>query len=195
MFYFLLYFHYFTDMSSGLLELLESTSSWTLASDMSGKGCQLLVSPCNMSPSLGIIKGHQPQSIRISPPQWANPSPCSGMENVRKRVTHSFASVKQGRSQVVLPTLSLCRQVLTNGKHPNMPTRSPHQQAPAHHTPSAAVPTTVQTGQGSSHSGFKGKTLTMVKITPSMCTLSVYNSVLALQRSGSNPQLKTIIDN
>lgn len=159
-----MYFHYFIDMSSGLLQLLESTSSWTLALDMSGKGCQLLVSPCNMSPSLGIIKGHQPQSIRMSSPQWANPSPCTGMEKVRKRVTHSFASVKQGRSQVVLPTLSLRRQVLTNGKHPNMPTQSPHQQVPAHHTPSTTVPTTLQTGQGSSNSSFKGKTtLKMVK--------------------------------
>lgn len=144
-------------MISGLLHLLESTSWWTLASDMSGKGCQLLVSPCNMSPSLGIMKGHQPQSIRMSSPQWADPSPCTGMEKVRKRVTHSFASVKQGRSQVVLPTLSLRRQVLTNGKHPNMPTQSPHQQAPTHHTPSTTVPTTIQTGQGLSNSSFKGK--------------------------------------
>lgn len=127
------------------------------ASDMSGKGCQLLVSPCNMSPSLSMIRGHQPQSIRMSSPQRANHSPCSGMEKVKKRVTHSFASGKQGRSHVVLPTLSLRRQVLSNGKHLSIQTQSPHLQVPTHHTPTTTVTTTIQTGHCSSNNNFKGK--------------------------------------
>nr|XP_046231571.1 zinc finger protein GLIS3 isoform X4 [Scatophagus argus] len=125
---------------------------------MSGKGCQLLVSPCNVSPSLSMIRGHQPQSIRIpvSSPQRPNLSPSSGVEKVRRRPTNSLASGKQDRSHVVLPTLSLRRQVLTNGKHLNMPTQSLHQQVPAHHTPTKTVTSTTQTGLCSANNSFKG---------------------------------------
>ncbi|XP_070781138.1 zinc finger protein GLIS3 [Enoplosus armatus] len=119
---------------------------------MSGQGCQLLVSPCSVSPSsLSMIRGHQSQSIRIpmSSPQRANLSPSSGMEKVKRGAVHSFASGKQSGSHVVLPTLSLRRQVLTNGKHLNM------QQVPTHHPPTTTVTTTTQTRHCSSNNSFK----------------------------------------
>ncbi|XP_076614423.1 zinc finger protein GLIS3 isoform X2 [Chaetodon auriga] len=125
---------------------------------MSGKGCQLLVSPCSVSPSLSMIRGHQSQSIRtpMSSPQRASLSPSVGMEKVKRGAMHSFASGKQDRSHVVLPTLSLRRQVLTYGKHLNMKTPSPHQQAPAHRPPTTTVTSTIQTGLCSSNNSFKG---------------------------------------
>ncbi|XP_040013601.1 zinc finger protein GLIS3 isoform X2 [Xiphias gladius] len=125
---------------------------------MSGKGCQLLVSPCNVSPSLSMIRGHQSQSIRIpmSPPPRANLSPPSGMEKVKTGAIHSLASGKHSGGHVVLPTLSLRRQVLTNGKHLNMPTAPLQQQVPTPHPPTTTVTTTIQTGLRSSNNGFKG---------------------------------------
>lgn len=126
---------------------------------MSGKGCQLLVSPCSVSPSLSMIRGHQSQSIRIpmSSPQQANLSPSSGMEKVKRGTIHSLASGKHNESHVVLPTLSLRRQVLISGKHLTMPTSSPHQQVPTLHPPTTTVTTTIQTGLCSSNNSFKGK--------------------------------------
>ncbi|XP_039636088.1 zinc finger protein GLIS3 isoform X1 [Perca fluviatilis] len=120
---------------------------------MSGKGCQLLVSPCSVSPSLSMIRGHQSQSIRIpmSFPQRADLSPSSSMEKVKRGAMQSFASEKQSGSHVVLPTLSLRRQVLTNGKHINISTESPHQQVPTYHPT-----TTIQTGRCSFNNSFKG---------------------------------------
>ncbi|KAM8742923.1 zinc finger protein GLIS3 isoform 3-T3 [Acanthopagrus schlegelii] len=108
---------------------------------MSGKGCQLLVSPCSVSPSPSMIRGHQPQSVRIpmSSPQRASLSTSSGVEKVKRGGAHSF----------VLPSLSLRRQVLTNGKQQNMPTPS------VHHPPTTAVTPTAQTGFCSSNSFFK----------------------------------------
>ncbi|XP_023275268.1 zinc finger protein GLIS3-like isoform X2 [Seriola lalandi dorsalis] len=125
---------------------------------MSGKGCQLLVSPCNVSPSLSMIRGHQPKSIRIplSPRQRSNLSPSLGMEKVKKGAIHSLASGKQSGSHVVLPTLSLRRQVLTTGKQLNMPTAPQQQQVPAHHPPTTTVTNTIQTGLSSSDNSFKG---------------------------------------
>ncbi|KAA8584590.1 hypothetical protein FQN60_008375, partial [Etheostoma spectabile] len=119
---------------------------------MSGKGCQLLVSPCSVSPSLSMIRGHQSQSIRIpmSIPQRANLSPSSSMEKVKKGAMQSFGSEKQSGSHVVLPTLSLHRQVLTNGKHINISTASPHQQVPTYHPTS-----TIQMGRCSINNSFK----------------------------------------
>ncbi|XP_049460534.1 zinc finger protein GLIS3 isoform X2 [Epinephelus fuscoguttatus] len=124
---------------------------------MSGKSCQLLVSPCSVSPSLSMIRGHQSQSIRLpmSSPQLADLSPSSGMEKVTRGAIHSFASGKQSGSHVVLPTLSLRRQVLTNGKHLNISTASPQQHVPIHHPTTKAVTATVQNGRCSSNS-FKG---------------------------------------
>lgn len=138
----------------------ELRASKESASAMSGKGCQLMVSPCSVSPSLSMIRGHtQSQSIRIpvSSPQRANLSPSSGMEKVKRGAIHSFASGKQGGSHVVLPTLSLRRQVLTNGKHLNMPAASPHQQVPDHHPPTTTVTTAIQTRLCSSNNSFKGR--------------------------------------
>ncbi|XP_040915192.1 zinc finger protein GLIS3 [Toxotes jaculatrix] len=124
---------------------------------MSGKSCQLLVSPCNVSPSLSMIRGHHPQSIRIpmSPPPRGNLSPSSAKEKVKKGTIQSLASGKPNGSHVALPTLSLRRQVLTNGKRLSMPTVTPQQQVPAHHPPTTTVTATVQTGLCSTNS-FKG---------------------------------------
>lgn len=127
-------------------QTLESTSTEFLeqsAPAMSGKGCQLLVSPCSVSPSPSMIRGHQPQSVRIpmSSPQRASLSTSSGVEKVKRGGAHSF----------VLPSLSLRRQVLTNGKQQNMPTPS------VHHPPTTAVTPTAQTGFCSSNSFSKGK--------------------------------------
>ncbi|XP_029693931.1 zinc finger protein GLIS3-like isoform X1 [Takifugu rubripes] len=72
---------------------------------MSGRGCQLLVSPCNMSPSMSMMGGH-----RSSPPR-ANLGSCVG----------------QNGSHVVLPSLCLRRQVLTNRKDGNVPAQPPHR--------------------------------------------------------------------
>ncbi|XP_010785502.1 zinc finger protein GLIS3 isoform X2 [Notothenia coriiceps] len=122
---------------------------------MSGKGCQLLVSPCSVSPSLSMIRGHQSKSIRIpmSSPQWDNLSPSWSMDRVKIGDFHSFAPGKQSESHVVLPSLSLRRQVLTNGKHLNTSTASPHQQVPTHHLSTKTG--TMQTGRCSSNNSFK----------------------------------------
>ncbi|XP_030598987.1 zinc finger protein GLIS3 [Archocentrus centrarchus] len=115
---------------------------------MSGKGCQLLVSPCNASPSLSMIRGHQSQSIRmpVSSSQQSNLSSSSGrMQKVKRGTVHSLSSGKQCESHVVLPNLSLHRQVLTNGKQPTMPSGSPHQQPPTQHPKNTTVTTTIQT--------------------------------------------------
>lgn len=122
---------------------------------MSGKGCQLLVSPCSVSPSLSVVRGAQAQSIRIptSSPQHDNINTCSGMEAVKRGAMHPFAPGIQGRSHVVLPTLSLRRQVLTGGKLLNTQTESPQNQMPATMTAAAAN----QTGRCSSNGSFKGK--------------------------------------
>ncbi|XP_069028540.1 zinc finger protein GLIS3 [Embiotoca jacksoni] len=116
---------------------------------MSGKGCQLLVSPCSVSPSLSMIREHQTPSIRMSmsSTQRTNLSPSSGrMEKAKRGIMHSLASGKQSGSNVVLPTLSLRRQVLTTGKHRTEPTASAHQQPPAQHPPNATAAATIQTG-------------------------------------------------
>lgn len=141
------------------INFLVSTELLSLCSAMSGKGCQLLVSPCSVSPSLSMIREHQPQSIRIpvSSPQRANLSPSSGMDKVKRRTVHSFASGKQSGSHGVLPPLSLRRQVLTSGKQLTMPSTSPTLQVPAPHPPTSTVTTTVQTGLSSSNNSFKGK--------------------------------------
>ncbi|XP_058472585.1 zinc finger protein GLIS3 isoform X1 [Solea solea] len=124
---------------------------------MSGNSCQLLVSPCTVSPSLSMIRGHQPQSIRfpMSPPPRASLSPSSGTEKAKKGPVHPLASGTQSRSHAVLPILSLRRQVLTNGRHLNMPSASPPQHVPTHHPPTTAVANTIHTGLCSSNISFK----------------------------------------
>ncbi|XP_034566138.1 zinc finger protein GLIS3 isoform X2 [Notolabrus celidotus] len=120
---------------------------------MSGQGCQLLVSP-----SLNMIRGYQPQSIRMpmTSPQQASLSPSSGMEKVKKGALHPYTSEKQGGGHVLLPALCLRRQVLTNGKNPNVQTASSHHQVPAIHPPTTAGTTNIQTGLCSSRNSFKG---------------------------------------
>uniref|UniRef100_A0A665V1Z1 GLIS family zinc finger 3 n=1 Tax=Echeneis naucrates TaxID=173247 RepID=A0A665V1Z1_ECHNA len=108
---------------------------------MSGKGCQLLVSPCNVSPSLSMIRGHQSKSIRIplSPPQRSSFSSSSGLEKVKQGAIHSLSAGKQSGSHVVLPNLSLRRQVLITGKHLNMPSAPQQQQISTHHPPRVTI--------------------------------------------------------
>ncbi|XP_054612632.1 zinc finger protein GLIS3 [Dunckerocampus dactyliophorus] len=89
---------------------------------MSGKGCQLMVSPCTVSPSLRKIRRHGSQSIKapVASPHWGGPPfPC-----VDKSTTE-----KQSGSHIALPSLSLRRKVLTNGKH-GAKLSSLHQKEP-----------------------------------------------------------------
>lgn len=111
---------------------------------MSGKGCQLLVSPCSVSPSLSMIRGHQSPSIRIpmASPQQAKFSSYSDMGKVKRGAIPSVISEKQSGGHVVLPALSLRRQVLTNGTHQSV-------------SSAEKVSTAIQTGRC-----FKGKTTT-----------------------------------
>ncbi|KAM3600120.1 uncharacterized protein V6R79_018094 [Siganus canaliculatus] len=141
---------------------------------MSGKSCQLLVSPCNMSPSLNIIRGHQPQSIKIpmSSPQLASFTPSSSMDKGKRQATNSFVSGKQGSSQIVLPNLSLRRQVLTHRKQLNRATSSSHQ----HHQ----VTATTQMGQHSSSRSFNGC---------SAPTMEVFGQSAAANMTGTNSPL------
>lgn len=81
---------------------------------MSGKACQLLVSPSAVNPSLGhMIKGHQTQTAE----DGDELSSSSSMERVKKHHQTFVGNQMQSRSHLVLPALSLRRQVLTNGKH------------------------------------------------------------------------------
>ncbi|KAF3702030.1 Zinc finger protein GLIS3 GLI-similar 3 Zinc finger protein 515 [Channa argus] len=120
---------------------------------MSGKGCQLVVSP-----SLSMIREHQPQSIRIpmSSPQRVNLSPSLGTERAKRGAVSSSFSEKLNGSHAVLPSLSLRRQVLTNGKQLTITTASQHQQVPSSHPRTSTVTTTMQAGLCSSYSNFKG---------------------------------------
>ncbi|XP_053500546.1 zinc finger protein GLIS3 [Ictalurus furcatus] len=75
---------------------------------MNEKGCNLLVSPTSMPKSLGAITGQQVPHIRVHAGSSRSCShPGSGMDT---------GAVAPG-STVLLPALSLRRQVLTNGKH------------------------------------------------------------------------------
>uniref|UniRef100_A0A672ZH83 GLIS family zinc finger 3 n=1 Tax=Sphaeramia orbicularis TaxID=375764 RepID=A0A672ZH83_9TELE len=105
---------------------------------MSGKGCQLLVSPCSASPSLSMIRGHQSQPIRIpmsSPQKSTLSSSSTSMEEVKRRTMPSAG--KQSGSHVVLPALSLRRKVLTNGKYLSIPGTTTLQDEGARHPPMA----------------------------------------------------------
>ncbi|KAM9734579.1 zinc finger protein GLIS3 isoform 2-T2 [Menidia menidia] len=124
---------------------------------MSEKGCQLLVSPCSVSPSLSMIRGHQSKSIRmpVSSPQMSSHSPSLGqMENVKKGTIHSLTSLQANGGQVVLPTLSLRRQVLINGKHVTGPAAAAQPQAHPQNIMTAAKPAKL----GSSHKNVKDHT-------------------------------------
>ncbi|XP_024155379.1 zinc finger protein GLIS3 [Oryzias melastigma] len=94
---------------------------------MSGKGCQLMVSPSRVSPPLKMTRGHQSQYIRMpaaSPDLVSLGSSLGRPEEVKAGNGNSFTAGKQNGSHVVLPALSLRRQVLINGKHLSGPTAS-----------------------------------------------------------------------
>ncbi|XP_066506988.1 zinc finger protein GLIS3 [Hoplias malabaricus] len=74
---------------------------------MNGKSCNLLVSPSSMPQSLGATTGQQVPHIRVH----AGSSRVSSHHG-----TPGSGNLTPG-STVLLPTLSLRRQVLTNGKH------------------------------------------------------------------------------
>lgn len=124
------------------------------ASTMSGKGCHILVSPCSVSPSFSMIRGHQPQSIRMSVP---SPQQNERTEHMKRGSVPSLTSGKLSGGHVVLPTLSLHRQVLTNGKHLTGPNVS-HQQQTAQLSQNAIATTTKPTRLSPSNHSFKGKT-------------------------------------
>ncbi|XP_028318888.1 zinc finger protein GLIS3 isoform X2 [Gouania willdenowi] len=121
---------------------------------MSGKSCQLLVSPCSVSPALSMIQEHQSRAVRIpslSTTQWTSLSPSSG----RKETVHSLSSGKPNANHVVLPALSLRRQVLTNGKHLASPDESPLQQTYAYNPQNSTVVASAQTRLRPSNNSFK----------------------------------------
>ncbi|KAL7848295.1 hypothetical protein AOLI_G00230130 [Acnodon oligacanthus] len=76
---------------------------------MNGKACNLLVSPSSMPQSLGTITGQQVPHIRVH----ASSSRVSSHHGTPGPST----GVSTSGSTVLLPALSLHRQVLTNGKH------------------------------------------------------------------------------
>ncbi|KAM4532986.1 zinc finger protein GLIS3 [Fundulus diaphanus] len=100
---------------------------------MSGKGCQLLVSPCSVSPSLNTIRGHQSHTIGIpvssSPQQTRFGSSRVRTEKAKRRTIHSLPFGNQNED-VIVPNLSLRRRVLTNGKSLSVRAGNP-QQMPA----------------------------------------------------------------
>ncbi|XP_053725599.1 zinc finger protein GLIS3 [Synchiropus splendidus] len=95
---------------------------------MSEKGCQLLVTPSSVSPSLSLIRGHRSKSVRIpgSSPQHTQQSPFV-TERAKGGGVQQVRAGKQSNMQTILPTLSLHRTALTNGKHG----AKPRQAAPA----------------------------------------------------------------
>lgn len=74
-----------------------------------------------MSPSLGMIRGHQSQVVKVPVASLPRGSfPFSG--------TNKVSSGKQNGGPVTLPSLSLHRKVLTNGKRDVKPAASLYQQ-------------------------------------------------------------------
>ncbi|KAM9307108.1 zinc finger protein GLIS3 [Pholidichthys leucotaenia] len=110
---------------------------------MSGKGCQLLVSPCSVTPSLSAVRGQPIRMPVSSPHQTSFGSPVGGMEKMKRGTLPSVSSGKQSGSQGPL-TLSLRRQVLTNGKHPPMPSAFPPQKQSPHPPQNKTVTTNMQ---------------------------------------------------
>lgn len=109
-----------------------------------------MVSPSAVTPSLGhIMKGHQAQTTEASDEL----NSCGSMDRVKKHVHQTFVNSKrQSRSHVVLPALSLRRQVLTSGKHINT-----ESQCPASQQHSSLSTVSAQIGHHLSET-FQGKT-------------------------------------
>ncbi|KAK2819164.1 hypothetical protein Q5P01_024725 [Channa striata] len=141
-----------------LERVLKSAKHEEMASKEINSGLSSGLRILSVSPSLSMIREHQPQSIRIprSSPQRANLSPSLGTEKAKRGAVNCSLSEKSSGSHVPLPSLSLCRQVLTNGKQLMMPTTSPHQQGPPSHPPTSAGTTTMLAGLCSSNNSFKG---------------------------------------
>ena len=142
---------------------------------MNGKGCQLLVSPCGVPPSLCMMTGHQPPSIRMplhggASPHGADLSSSTGMDRARGGAAHSAASGKQpglGGNAAGFPVLSLRRQLLsTAGRQTCLSSASPCHQPPAALQPpssNAVTTTAIQTRlQGFSES-FKGNASVIIQ--------------------------------
>ncbi|MCJ8742269.1 hypothetical protein PDJAM_G00080120 [Pangasius djambal] len=81
--------------------------------EMNGKGCNLLVSPTSMPKSLGTITGQQVPHIRVH----AGSSHSSSHQRTQCPGSEMGTGAVAPGSTVLLPALSLRRQVLTNGKH------------------------------------------------------------------------------
>ncbi|KAJ7987145.1 hypothetical protein DPEC_G00335720 [Dallia pectoralis] len=97
---------------------------------MNSKGCHLLVSPSGIPPSLGVITGQHAPSIgmpvrtTLTTGCRATLSPATSGGRGRvggvHRSQNPLSSGKNFGSSLVLPTLSLCGQVLANGKQTNL---------------------------------------------------------------------------
>ncbi|XP_041742116.1 zinc finger protein GLIS3 [Coregonus clupeaformis] len=139
---------------------------------MNGKGCHLLVSPSGVPPSLGMITGQQAPSIRIPIRTTLSPGCCAtlspspvgsrgrggGVQHSQVPLSSRTNSGNSG-SSVLLPALSLHKQVLTNGKQPNVlgVSQMSWQQMPTLQLPPTSLAATNQ-GMASdcSDSGVKG---------------------------------------
>ncbi|XP_021458443.2 zinc finger protein GLIS3 [Oncorhynchus mykiss] len=172
---------------------------------MNGKGCHLLVSPSGVPPSLGMITGQQAPSIRmpmrttLSPGFCAtlSPSPVGSSWGRGGGVHHSQVPLSSGTnsgnsgSSVLLPALSLRRQMLTNGKQPNVSSVSQmsRQQVPALQLPPISIAATNQ-GMVSdcSDSGVKGYSVSgpsmQVLGQPAGANLWVTSSPMVVQSLG-----------
>ncbi|KAM6986107.1 zinc finger protein GLIS3 [Aplochiton taeniatus] len=122
---------------------------------MNGKGCQLLVSPCGMPPSLGMIPGQHTSSMRMPGRTTLSPHPanlCTPTDKCRGNLS---------LNPCVLPALSLRRKVLTGGQQPSpsSATQLTCSQAPAFEVPPTAPGAAIPTGLDCSDTGFKGPSM------------------------------------
>lgn len=98
------------------LSLQQVTSGPLLEADsreMNEKCCNLLVSPTSVPKSLGAITGQQVPHIRVH----AGTSRSSSHQRATGPGSEMVTADVEPGSTMLLPALSLRRQVLTNGKH------------------------------------------------------------------------------
>ncbi|XP_010893972.1 zinc finger protein GLIS3 [Esox lucius] len=154
---------------------------------MNGKNCHLLVSPSGIAPSLGAITGQHnppismPVRTTLSPGCHTTLSPTMADSRGRGGGIHQSqippSSGNTSGGSLLLPTLSLRRQVLTNGKQPKVlgVSQMSGQQAPTLQFPPTSV---AATDQGMvpdfPDSGVKG------------CQISVSSMQMLGQRAGAN---------
>ncbi|XP_056146960.1 zinc finger protein GLIS3 [Lampris incognitus] len=160
---------------------------------MNGKGCQLLVSPCSVSPSLSMITRHQSPSIRIPmrtnlSPQGPNVRSLPGVDKARGGAIKPFTCGNPSGNPVILPALSLCRQVLTNGKQLTVSSPSSSHQGPSPNLSTTTVTSAIRTGLCPSNSSFKGKSMSRPTMEvfgqPAGGNLRVTSSPMIVQSSG-----------